>query len=98
MYFEGVFIGAGTFLIIGLLHPVVIKAEYYIGAKAWPLFLVSGLASVGLSLFLGGIVASSLLAVLGFSLLWSVGELYEQKKRVEKGWFPKNPKKTHLTE
>jgi len=33
------------------------------------------------------------LAVLGFSLLWSIKELSEQKDRVEKGWFPKNPKR-----
>ena len=23
-----------------------------------------------------------------------IGELFEQKKRVEKGWFPMNPKRT----
>ena len=31
--------------------------------------------------------------VLGASLLWSIGELFEQKKRVEKGWFPRREKK-----
>ncbi|OYP40493.1 hypothetical protein CG709_05125 [Lachnotalea glycerini] len=29
----------------------------------------------------------------GFSCFWSVQELVEQEKRVEKGWFPKNPKR-----
>jgi len=23
--------------------------------------------------------------------LWSIHELFEQEKRVERGWFPKNP-------
>ena len=93
MSFEGVIIGAGAFLIIGILHPVVIKTEYYIGVKAWPWFLIGGLVFIFLSLFSSTTVISSLLAVLGFSLLWSIHELFEQEKRVEKGWFPGNPKK-----
>ena len=43
MGFEGIVIGAGAFLIIGLMHPVVIKTEYYVGTRAWPAFLVPGL-------------------------------------------------------
>jgi hypothetical protein len=31
--------------------------------------------------------------ILGFSLLWSIYELFKQKERVKKGWFPKNPKR-----
>ncbi|HDK7138544.1 TPA: DUF4491 family protein [Clostridium botulinum] len=45
------------------------------------------------SLAVGHIVISVLLAVLGFSPFWSIGELRQQKERVKKGWFPKNPKK-----
>ncbi|MDY4513971.1 MAG: DUF4491 family protein, partial [Paludibacteraceae bacterium] len=36
---------------------------------------------------------STLLGVIAFSCFWSILELFEQRKRVEKGWFPKNPKK-----
>jgi hypothetical protein len=93
MNYLGIITGIGTFLIIGLLHPVVIKAEYYFGTKVWPLFLISGIAFIGLSLFLPHIAASCVSAVMGFSLLWSIGELFEQEKRVEKGWFPSNPGK-----
>ena len=93
MNYEGIIIGIGAFLIIGILHPVVIKTEYYIGSKAWPVFLIAGLACVGLALFLEQSILSSLLSILGFALLWSIRELFEQKHRVEKGWFPKNPKK-----
>ena len=87
----GICIGIGTFLIIGLLHPVVIKAEYHIGKRIWPLFLLLGIACIAGSLFLTGVIVSSLCAVLGFSLLWSIRELYEQEERVKKGWFPANP-------
>lgn len=33
MYFEGLIIGIGAFLIIGVFHPIVIKGEYYIGKR-----------------------------------------------------------------
>ena len=90
MYLGGITVGLGTFLIIGSLHPVVIKTEYHFGTKAWPAFLVSGVVCVCLSFFLNAPILSALFSVLGFSLLWSIRELFEQKQRVEKGWFPKN--------
>lgn len=91
--FNGVVIGLAAFLIIGLLHPVVIKGEYYFGTKIWPIFLLLGLLAIIVSLMVSDILISSVFGVLGFSLLWSIHELFEQKKRVEKGWFPKKPKK-----
>ena len=36
---------------------------------------------------------STLLGVTAFSSLWSILELFKQRKRVEKGWFPVNPKR-----
>lgn len=95
--FSGIFIGLGAFLIIGLLHPVVIKGEYHFGTKLWPWFLVGGIVFITLSVFVENIVFSSLSGVLGFSLFWSIHELFEQKRRVEKGWFPKNTKKVNGT-
>ncbi|MBY6796906.1 DUF4491 family protein [Clostridium botulinum] len=89
----GIAIGIGSFFIIGVLHLVVIKVEYYFGKKVWPAFLLLGIDYNVASLAVGHIVISVLLAVLGFSLFWSIGELRQQKERVKKGWFPKNPKK-----
>lgn len=93
MHFTGLIIAIGTFLIIGLCHPLVIKAEYHYGTRPWVVFLVAGVACVIGSLLIGHTIASSLVGVLGASLLWSIGELFSQKKRVEKGWFPMNPKR-----
>ncbi|MDF2907607.1 MAG: hypothetical protein K0R34_2928 [Herbinix sp.] len=93
MNMEGLIIGAGTFAIIGILHPVVIKTEYYFGTKVWPVFFISGIVCVVLAMLINNLLITSLLSVLGFSLLWSIRELYEQKTRVEKGWFPKNPRR-----
>ena len=42
-HLSGLFIGICTFLIIGLFHPVVVKAEYYWGTKCWWTFLIIGL-------------------------------------------------------
>ena len=93
MNFWGIVIGVATFLIIGLFHPLVIKAEYYIGVKSWWLFLLLGIVSAVASLLVNDLTLSILLGVVAFSSFWSIGEVFEQKKRVEKGWFPANPKK-----
>ena len=89
----GVIIGVVTFLIIGLFHPLVIKAEYYIGVKSWWLFLLLGVLSAMVSLLVANLILSILLGVVAFSSFWSIGEVFQQRKRVEKGWFPANPKK-----
>lgn len=93
MNFTGLIIGIATFLIIGLFHPIVIKAEYYLGTKCWWMFALAGIIFIVLSILIENIILSTVLGVFGFSSFWSILELFEQKKRVEKGWFPKNPKR-----
>ena len=90
----GLTIGLSTFIIIGLFHPLVIKAEYYLGTKSWWIFLFMGIAGVTASLLISNnVLISALLGVFAFSSFWSILEIFEQKKRVEKGWFPENPKR-----
>ncbi len=96
MNFSGIIIGVATFLIIGLFHPLVIKAEYYIGVRSWWLFLLLGILSAVASLMVANLILSILLGVVAFSAFWSIGEVFQQKKRVEKGWFPSNPKKKEI--
>ena len=95
MYFTGIIIAFSTFLIIGFFHPIVIKAEYYTGTHYWWLFLLVGLLCIGSALFIENEIISALIGVFGASSLWGIGELFSQKKRVEKGWFPMNPKRKH---
>lgn len=95
IYYTGIIIAIGTFLIIGLFHPIVIKAEYYFGTRCWWIFLLAGLACIGSAFFVANVLWSALIGVVGASLLWSIGELFHQKRRVEKGWFPMNPKRRH---
>lgn len=95
MNWLGIAIGLCAFLIIGLFHPIVIKGEYYFGKKIWPVFLVVGIILLIISLFVQNYFWSALLGVTGFSSLWSIIEIYEQEKRVEKGWFPKNPNRNY---
>lgn len=91
IYFEGLIIGICTFLTIGLFHPIVIKAEYYWGTGCWWIFLLVGIAGVAASLLIANTVISAVCGVFAFSCFWSIKELFEQEKRVEHGWFPKNP-------
>ena len=93
LYFTGIVIGVATFLIIGVFHPIVIKSEYYFGVRCWWAFMVAGLATVVASLLVENVLISTLLAVVGASSFWSIGELFEQRKRVERGWFPKRENK-----
>ena len=93
MNFEGPLIGLATFLIIGVFHPIVIKTEYYFGTRPWWIFLLLGLGCIAGPLFVESTLASALLGVTGFSSLWTILELFEQKERVKKGWFPKREKK-----
>lgn len=90
MQITGIIIGAATFLTIGAFHPLVIKAEYYLGVGCWWLFLLLGVGCIAGSLFTVGIW-SIILGVVGFSSLWSILELVKQRKRVERGWFPAGP-------
>ncbi|MDR3340259.1 MAG: DUF4491 family protein [Candidatus Symbiothrix sp.] len=90
----GVLIGLATFLIIGLFHPLVIKGEYYFGVKCWWVFLLMGIAGIFGAIVIHNLILSILCGVTAFSALWGIGELFEQKKRVEKGWFPKRNKKS----
>ena len=50
--FDGLLIGIVTFLIIGLFHPIVVKAEYYWGTKCWWIFLLLGIAGTVASLLI----------------------------------------------
>ena len=90
---SGILIGLTAFIVIGVLHPVVIKCEYYFSDRVWPVFLAGGLAFCAASLLVEHPLLSSVLGVVGFSLLWSIRELKQQTRRVEKGWFPRNSKR-----
>lgn len=93
LHFTGIIIAVACFLVIGLFHPIVVKTEYYTGTRYWWMFLVGGIACIAGALFVANAVASAVLGVIGASALWSIKELFEQRERVEKGWFPMNPRR-----
>ena len=93
MNYHGLLVGLGGFLIIGLLHPLVIKGEYFFGVKIWIAFLLLGIAALTGSLVCPETVVSAWLGLLAFSAFWSIGEVSKQRERVRKGWFPANPKR-----
>lgn len=92
MNFSGIILGFVTFLCIGLFHPLVIKGEYHFGTKCWWAFALLGIGMLIGSLLIENIYLSVIFGVISFSSFWSILELFEQKKRVERGWFPKKNK------
>lgn len=88
---QGIAVGLGCFLIIGVFHSIVIKGEYYFGVRLWWIFLICGILSLAGALWTGSFLLSGLLGVLGFTFFWSIPELFQQRERVKKGWFPAGP-------
>ena len=77
MDWTGIILGASAFLIIGLFHPIVIKAEYHWGKGCWWLFAIVGLGLCIASLLADGVI-SAILGVTGFSCFWSILELFQK--------------------
>ena len=89
----GLIIGASTFLVIGLFHPLVIKGEYYFGTRIWVAFLLLGSIGCVCSVYFEDLFMSIVAGVVAFSSFWSIKEVFDQRKRVEKGWFPRNERR-----
>ena len=95
MNYSGIILGFAVFVIIGVFHPLVIKAEYYLGVKSWMLFCLAGIITSVASLFFADMIYSTLFGVFGFSCFWSIKEIFEQEERVKVGRFPRNPKRKY---
>ena len=89
-------------LVVGITIPVLkITALSFTGKTivlcltALPvgIFALIGIGFSVLSLFLSNLVWSMIAGVTAFSCFWSIKELYDQERRVAKGWFPANPKR-----
>lgn len=93
MNFYGVMMGFVFLVLTGIGHVIVIKSEYYFGTKVWPLFLIISVLSLFISLKVNNVILSGILGINGFVFLWGILELFQQKERVKKGWFPNNQKK-----
>ncbi|WP_368488708.1 DUF4491 family protein [Clostridium sp. BJN0013] len=94
--YYGFIIGLFMLLLTGIGHIVVIKGEYHLGARIWPIFLIISISSILLSTIVENNILSAFLGILGFTFLWGILELFKQKRRVEKGWFPKKIIKTYF--
>ena len=93
MNFHGIIIGAAVFLSIGICHPLVIKMEYHWGKRSWWIWMVAGLVCSGMSLIVENQILSIIIGGFAFCCFWGILEMFQQEKRVLKGWFPENPKR-----
>ncbi len=89
----GVVLGVCVFLIIGLFHPLVIWAEYRFGVRSWWGFLLFGAMTGTACALVDSLFLSACLGVAAFSSFWSIREVFQQRGRVAKGWFPANPRR-----
>lgn len=96
MNVDGILVGMLAFLLIGIFHPIVIWSEYYFSSRCWPVFFVVGVSLLAASVYTDGVLLSIAFGITGFSCFWSILELKEQEKRVEKGWFPKRARKSRV--
>jgi len=90
---SGIIVGAAVFLLIVISRWLCILGEYHFGKKFWIAFLLIGLPGILASFFISNIILSTLAGVTGFIFLWGIHETIEQEERVNKGWFPKKPKR-----
>lgn len=90
---SGLIVGAASFLIIIFGRWACIAGEYYFTKKLWIAFLILGIASLVSALLIEHVIIASILSIFGLTLLWGIHEIIEQEERVEKGWFPLNPKR-----
>ena len=91
MNWTGVYLSVFMLAAIGFGFFWVIKVEYYLGAKVWPVVLGIGLALCAGSMFMPSFLSSALVGILGGTVVWGATELPDQAERVEKGYFPANP-------
>jgi len=94
MNLNGIIVGAAVFFIIGICHPIVIKMEYYWGKKSWWVLALAGAIVAAGSLFVKNQIWSTILGAAAFSFFWGIHEVIAQERRVLKGWFPENPKRS----
>ena len=94
MNLNGIIVGAAVFLIIGICHPIVIKLEYHFGKRSWWVLALAGAIFAVASLFVTQPVLSTIFGAAAFSFFWGIHEIIAQEKRVLKGWFPENPKRS----
>jgi hypothetical protein len=55
--------------------------------------LLLGIACAVAAIWVHNVFFSSLLGVCAFSSFWSILEIFQQRERVNKGWFPKKQPK-----
>mgnify|MGYP001042180957 CR=1 FL=1 len=96
MNFLGLIAGMVMLMVTMFGHILVVKGEYHLGTRLWPIFLILGISSI-----LGSILVNNYFSVafgiLGFTFLWGIYELFRQKERVRRGWFPKKSQKNLIT-
>ncbi|MFO7998392.1 MAG: DUF4491 family protein [Bacteroidales bacterium] len=90
---DGLIAGMFTWFSIWATRYACIRGEFHFRRMFRYVFLAVGIVAVLAALFVNNLVVSAILAIFGFANLWGIHEVIEQEERVNKGWFPRKPKK-----
>jgi hypothetical protein len=82
MEYIGIYFGLYVLVTIGLYHILVVKLEAWFGVWPWIAFLLLGLACLYFSIVAKTAIWSMWWGYNAFLNLWSVKEMFDQRKRV----------------
>ena len=92
LHFEGLIIAISSFFIIGIFHPIVIKAEYYFGTRIWPVFAIFGTVILGIDLLIQNAILQAIFGVLGCTFFGVFTSHFIRKSASSEGGFPNAPR------
>ena len=83
-----------------LVHEVIAAPDCEGRTLGTSLFMSTAASFLGIlgviaSLFIDSVFVSAICGVFAFSSFWTIKEIFEQEERVQKGWFPRNPKRKY---
>lgn len=81
MEWTGVYFGIYVLVTIGLYHILIVKLEAWLGVWPWVAFLLLGLACLYFSITVKSPTWSMWWGYNAFINLWSVKEMFDQRKR-----------------
>lgn len=87
-----------VFATIGIGHVLVRYLNYHFGIKPGVYLFVIGLGFLVFSVFIQSDLWSSVIGIIGMTVVWDGIEIYRQEKRVLKGYAPKNPNRKYPNE
>ena len=82
-----------VFITIGIGHISVRYLNYHYGTKPGIPLLALGFGLLAYTLYIPSDLWSSVVGIIGMTVVWDGVEIFKQEKRIIKGHAPENPKR-----